>query len=308
MSNLNKSIEDFLVFKESLGFSRSSYSYQLGKIDEYANLYCPHMTTLSKAFVEEWCCAKDGETSNGQRARMFVIRAFGKFLRFKGQDAYVLESEKIPPMKPYLPHLFTDGELRSLFKAMDTLPASNNERERTAPVLFRMMYCCAMRPQEPLALRREEVNLEKGLVFIVDSKRHTDRVLRLSDDLVRFCITYDQQASRREWFFSSPEGHQLSVAWSRNVFQTSWKLSGLGDRADSPRPYDLRHTAASKVLMRWVDEGKDIMAMIPLLQAHMGHKNMKDSLYYVHMLPDLLLQSSGVDWKRFDKLYPEVAR
>jgi integrase len=39
-------------------------------------------------------------------------------------------------------------------------------REYIVPVLFRMMYCCGMRPFEPPSLLIEDVNLQSGEIYI----------------------------------------------------------------------------------------------------------------------------------------------
>ena len=42
------------------------------------------------------------------------------------------------------------------------------------------------------------------------------------------------------------------------------------------------------------------------LQAYMGHDRLDETVYYVHLLPENLVQSAGIDWNAFDGLIPEV--
>ena len=37
--------------------------------------------------------------------------------------------------------------------------------------------------------------------------------------------------------------------------------------------------------------------MLPYLRAYMGHEKFEDTAYYIHILPDRLLKSPGVDWE-----------
>jgi len=39
----------------------------------------------------------------------------------------------------------------------------------------------------------------------------------------------------------------------------------------------------------------------------MGHTHLNETLYYVHLLPENLLKSPGIDWEAFDGIMPEVA-
>lgn len=72
------------------------------------------------------------------------------------------------------------------------------------------------------------------------------------------------------------------------------------------RPYDLRHRFASTVLQRWMDEGRNLYAMLPYLRAYMGHEKFSDTAYYIHILPERLMVSPGVQWENIDRIGMEV--
>ena len=40
------------------------------------------------------------------------------------------------------------------------------------PVIFRLIYTCGLRPQEGRLIKRKDINLEEGVLFIPESKRH----------------------------------------------------------------------------------------------------------------------------------------
>ncbi len=50
-SLLGPDMESFLELKESLGYSRNTYQYQLGKIDEYAITNHPQLDVMNEAMV-----------------------------------------------------------------------------------------------------------------------------------------------------------------------------------------------------------------------------------------------------------------
>jgi integrase len=72
------------------------------------------------------------------------------------------------------------------------------------------------------------------------------------------------------------------------------------------RSYFLRHRFASAALIRWIDEGKDLYAMLPYLSAYMGHDTLTETAHYIHVLPENLVKSAGIDWAAFDDILPEV--
>ncbi len=42
--------------------------------------------------------------------------------------------------------------------------------------------------------------------------------------------------------------------------------------------------------------------MLPYLRAYMGHEEFRDTLYYVHILPENLLSSDRVDWEQIESV------
>ena len=55
--------------------------------------------------------------------------------------------------------------------------------------------------------------------------------------------------------------------------------------------------------MRWIDEGRDVMALMPYLSTYMGHVSLQETLYYIHLLPERLKSSPGIDWEMLDDIY-----
>ncbi len=80
-----------------------------------------------------------------------------------------------------------------------------------------------------------------------------------------------------------------------------------GNGADAGRgsctPYAFRHNFATRTLMRWVEEGKDLNTCIPYLCAYMGHATFSATFYYVHLLPERL---SRMDFTHLSGIIPEV--
>lgn len=177
------------------------------------------------------------------------------------------------------------------------------KRFHRIPVLFRMELCCGMRPNEPLNLKTEDIDLKSGDIFIRKSKRGKDRHIIMSEDIRQLCIKYHQFAGNREWFFQHWNGGCLSTTWARNRFSRAWIRSGLTSGGNPPRPYDLRHNFATRTLMRWLYEKRDIMALIPYLSAYMGHVTLEETMYYVHLLPERLKSLPGIDWNMLSKIY-----
>ena len=72
------------------------------------------------------------------------------------------------------------------------------------------------------------------------------------------------------------------------------------------RVYDLRHRFATTVLNRWLDDKKNINSRLPYLRAYMGHKNIEATAYYIHLLPENLMKSAGIDWESMGQIFPRA--
>lgn len=47
--------------------------------------------------------------------------------------------------------------------------------------------------------------------------------------------------------------------------------------------HDLRWTFAVNNLRYWFAQGRDVGALLPVLQAYMGHSSIADTAYYLHL-------------------------
>ena len=73
------------------------------------------------------------------------------------------------------------------------------------PALFRVLYCCGLRPKEARMLPYGNVNLAGKYIDILQSKGPKSRRIFISDELVSYLMLYDSQVSamlpEREYFF-----------------------------------------------------------------------------------------------------------
>ena len=188
--------------------------------------------------------------------------------------------------------MFTDAELAAFFRAADCIDAEYRSpfREYTIPVIFRLILGAGLRPPEARRLRRHDVDADNAMVMIEHSKRNKDRHVPVSGDLAGLLARFDHLADLwrpdREWFFEDQHGSQYSPSWLIASYHRCCERAG--GIAPASTPYTLRHNHATRTLMRWVEEGKDIEAWLPYLAAYMGHQKYSSTAWYVHLLPERL--------------------
>lgn len=63
-------------------------------------------------------------------------------------------------------------------------------RHLVMPVLFRMLYGCGLRISEALNLTKKDVDLEHGVLNIHHAKKDRERIVPMSETLIRKCREY----------------------------------------------------------------------------------------------------------------------
>lgn len=305
-------IREYLEFRTSIGRS-NCHEGHLMLFDQYCHATHPEATTLSKQIVLGWIGHEATKEHNALSYKASAIRLFAMYL---GNGAYVLPADYVSDKSSFTPYIFTDKELSALFRAVDNITLQGGRDpflRETAPVLLRLLYTCGLRPMEGRLLKRRNINFDTGEILITKTKGHKERMVVMSDDMLCLCRQYDVKrrvcAGDCEYFFVLSTGSHIPRSQFWSLFQSCWAGANPGipyHELPQARAYDLRHRFASTVMHNWLDEGRDMYAMLPYLRTYMGHENFSDTVYYIHLLPEHLLKSPGVDWDALDAIIPEV--
>jgi len=301
---------EMLELREGLGYSHERNPRAVTDFLDFCVQEYPGCDAVTKEMFESFLDSKTYNTSAMRNNAVTKIRGYMRYLQSEGEPVFVPGSDYSVKVERFVPYTFTDEELLKLFEAFDSLEPIRNSpsREYIVPVLFRMMYCCGMRPFEPPSLLTEDVNLQCGEIYIRQSKGFKDRRILMSADLLELCREYASFMAPDKYFFEYIPGKRITKEWIRNQFNLCWRRSGLPNRTGKPRSYDLRHNFAARTITRWVAEGKDINALAEYLSAYMGHTEVSMTMYYIHLIPERLLKNPGIDWQRFSSFYPEAYR
>lgn len=304
-----------ISYKKALGYSESTYRQNLLNFDRFCYYKYPEEKNITQELVNEWIIARPNEHINGVKRRVSAVRALAKYMNAIGVPAYAIPIGSLGRDKPFTPYIYSNSELESFFYAADNYPQCIRLplKKHTVPVLLRLIYGCGLRPQEARKLKRSDVNFENKTIYISDSKRHKDRLIPVDPTILDLCKEYDNIAnlmfSSRIYFFQYSDSNKpCSNAWVDNVFRKCWQLTGIQffHNEQTPRVFDFRHNYASRRIMQWIDEGKDLNVLISYLSAYMGHVYLSDTLYYVHLIPDLIVNTPSIDWNKMSYFIPEV--
>lgn len=314
LSRLAPQMENMIAYKQALGFSESTYRPHCKNLDRYCLNHSLQSDRLTKETVLGWMERRPGEAPATLHGRAGFIRGFGRYLASIGEEAYILPDKFVGGKSTFIPYIFTDDELTILFHEIDS---AESNRDSLQPFLlsaiFRLIYTCGLRPNEGRLLQRNNVNLKTGEILIAETKRNKERIVVMSDDMLALAKSYafirDAAHPDSEWFFPAANGGPYSAAWLQKKFKGFFVAANPGiEPAVLPavRVYDLRHRFASAALNRWLDEKKDLYSRLPYLRTYMGHKELSATAYYIHVLPENLVKSAGIDWDSMRGMLPEV--
>jgi integrase len=320
MSKLSLLGNEFLDYRKAMGFCNNPHELYLRKFIEYSSMCFPDSNTLSKAAAIGWLDSEASRKRSNITMKSVLLRRFGKYLSAVGVDAYILPDGHAPFKSDFTPYLLNDVELTAFMKVIDGIASRRYTgygrdpyAEKVLPVLIRLLYTCGLRPSEGRLLKRSSIDFATGEIHITETKRHRDRVVVMSDDMLSLCRKYDAwrttTLTSSEYFFMRSDNMPFNAGWLVNTVYQCWQWSNPDlPRGKIPRlrPYDFRHLFASKILQKWIDEKRDLYAMLPYLRTYMGHIKFRDTAYYIHILPESLLGSPGVNWSGLDKLMPEA--
>lgn len=132
--------------------------------------------------------------------------------------------------------------------------------------------CTGMRHAEILAIRREDIDVGKRVIWVPQAKAGS-----FEQPITRELAEYLERRMGMlppgcEWIFPSPGSATGHVHTIRKAFRRSAERAGLDP--DQITPHTLRHTAATHLVQAGVD--------LPTVQRISGHKTLSMVARYAH--------------------------
>jgi len=243
-----------------------------------------------------------------------VLRRFSAFLHNHGIETPAM-FHPLPRLAPsFTPYIFTREEVARLFTAVDNVRRNGCSplASRVFPLLFRMLYCCGLRVSEACRIANKDVDLEHGILQILNAKGEKDRMVPMSESLWQLCAEYNATPALRafgsDFFFPSVDGGHYANSTVYSRFRDFLWKAGIshGGRGNGPRLHDLRHTFAVHTLDDWAQAGKDLYVCLPILSTYLGHKSLLSTQQYLRLTPQAYPALLDAFNKNFGDVFPEV--
>lgn len=315
LSALAIPIEGYIAEKRAVGYKFEVGANMLKRFDSFVHSRCLMEAVLTKQLVMEWTVRKPNETVSTQCRRISLLRGLAEYMNRIECSAYVYPKSMVTVDRyTYIPYIFSSDEIKRIFEVCDHYPAKDctPNRHLVLPLLLRMLYGCGLRISEAMNLTRQDVDLNKGSLYIHNTKFNKERIIPMADSLTERCREYCKTVNigkmGNPFFFPSPFGGHYSEGTIYSLFRgvlRQAQISHLG-RGKGPRIHDLRHVFAVNCLKKWVLDGRDLNNCLPYLSIYLGHEDMRGSQRYLRLTADLYPDITSKIEKYCSYIIPEV--
>lgn len=300
-SPLKEYFQAFLSFKASKYQDKFSYAFLFKQIDAYLVEKGYQKTYIDREIYCEWLEERIDRVRPATSYReSSMMRTFLIFTTKMGNECYIPSPRK-EPLRTYVPHVFSHDEMNAIFDAADKLRLQNrcsHNHLHMIPALFRLLYSTGMRLGEALELRNKDVDIKAHVIKLRYTKNWCDRLAPINESLGAVLEEYLKNRDRiptdgidrpEGYFFCGCRGQKCSQMTVRRWFHIVRKEAGIPyyGREGGPNVHCFRHTACVHALMKMVESGKDPFCCLPTLTAFMGHRDVKDTEYYLHLSEEL---------------------
>jgi site-specific recombinase XerD len=199
-----------------------------------------------------------------------------------------------------LPFLFDLPLAQRLVSAAATLPDQGGAvlRGATYATAFAVLYGVGLRVGELARLTRADLDLQRQLFVIRETKFGKSRLVPVGPRLLHRVMAYLAQRERTVGHPLAPDAPLFALRCGRamhpgTVSQTFHHLVTQlgflhGDSGVPPRLHDLRHSFAVGTLLQWYRTGDNPAAKLWHLSTFLGHVDLASTAVYLTITPELL--------------------
>ena len=274
----------FIKYKRSLGLKYEMETYRLKYIDNILyNLNLKSKKISKKTFYK--LTERKGMKEKNYARQYGIINDFCKFLILNNYKDIYYENKKFSVINNYKPVILSDSEIKKIFQVMDNdmnkyRNKKNYKLHYSYSVLFRLIYSCGLRLSEVLKINTDDINFVENTIDIIDSKRHTSRIVVFSNSMKACLKDYINIFNiKDELLFKNSRNKIINGGTLRTFYKEILKKSNLNINSHI---HDLRHCFCNKAFNQMLEKGYDENVIMVYLYKYMGHKSIHETEYYLH--------------------------
>lgn len=261
-----KDIEKFRKWMEANRYPESTVRTYTGMIATFLKFVSPKEAEDCTSedlvrIVDEYILPKGLSHSFQNQMISAVKKFYGKIYKS------VIDPGEISRPRPQhrLPNVLSKEEVKKI------LDSVINEKHRA---MLSLVYGCGLRRSEVLELLPTDIDHDRKLVHIRQSKGFKDRIAPLSDKLLQMLDLYLSHYKPVKYLFEGQySGKRYSPESLEKIFRTAYDKAGI--KKKDITLHGLRHSYATHLL----EAGTDLR----YIQALLGHKSSRTTEIYTHV-------------------------
>lgn len=293
---LRAALEDYLARRRALGAQlieeeRHARRF-LGWLWTHGNTRAAFTTTEASI----WARGTGNFKTSYQCQRLSSLRGIARYCYGIGLDVQVPAANALRAGRDRRrPHIYTQNEVDALIAACQHVFTSALVRTTMAN-LIALLAVSGMRIGEALRLRSQDLNARDATVLIRANKHGPDRLIPLHPTTVTALAAYEARPDRQAVnpqpdgpLFVTTRGTGYKRSSVEAHFQRLRAAAGLTAEEPSPCLHDLRHTFATRQMIRaYTTDRGDPAATLSLLATWLGHSDPSHTYWYIQAVPELL--------------------
>jgi site-specific recombinase XerD len=311
-SPLGPWIEQFLTYKRALGRRYTSEAKSLRLFDAFvATGPINGLEEITAELIERFLVSRPRGRPRSYNVLLGALRVFFAWLVTQGALAESpVRARPRHVTSQRIPYLFAADQARKLLEVAAELPdrARAPLRGPTYRTIFALLYALGLRVGEVARLRRSDVDLDRQILLVRDTKFGKSRLVpfgpRVGRTLQEYLGLREQRsggplAADAPVFSFTRRGHVHPGTISQTFHQLVPRLGlTVPPGVATPRVHDLRHSFAVGTLLRWYRADLDPAGRLFHLSTFLGHVSPSSTAVYLTITTALLDEAS----ERFARL------
>lgn len=304
-------LKNYLAERKALGYKYDNHRRILFQFDEFCWEENWSELAISENLAKAFIFGNPELAPDTIHQKEVALSYFAEYLYSFNIPVYHYEIRtKRRKNKGFVPHIFTDDELRRIFAVIDNQnPEKNSNRHLVDPVLFRLLLGSGLRISEALGLKASDFHYKECYIVLRHTKNGKERLVPIAQSVAERMVklieaTNAPESSGDRMLFRPLGRTHFKVNSIERHFSDYLALAGIPHNGNGPRVHDLRHTFCVKCFHRWETQGLDLENLIPYLSAFLGHTDFKGTQIYLRltaeMYPDITEKMDSI-LSRYDR-------
>lgn len=220
----------------------------------------------------------------------------------------------------YIPYIFSDDELDSIFKSADNLilvyQQTNPYIALEFPVVIRLLYSCGLRIGETLKLKIIDIDFDNGVLHMTHTKGDKHRLVPMNSmmtDIIRsYCMAMGLMGKTEAWLFPSADrenplsSRSIKHRFERILKDNEISLQSRKRYERGPCLHCMRHVFAFKSFTKSEQSGRPLNDAVPYLSIYLGHDSLEETSKYLKFSSELYPEALESFGTFMEELLPEV--